>query len=365
MAIYRIEQNQLVEVPVTNFASQDIRERQDLQRLLKAQIEVLDSNLLVLAEEFGDWEDSSRRIDLLCLDRDANLVVVELKRTQDGGHMELQALRYAAMVSTMTFAKAVEVAGRTHGWDADTAKQAVLAFLRWDEVNESRFAQDVRIILAAANFGKELTTAVLWLNQRNLDIRCMRLKPYRMEDGALLLDVQQLIPLPEAAQFQTCIQAKEQEGRVQRAERYDIRFRFWDALLNHANTRTNLHANRSPGAYGWVGGGIGIRGLGLNYATREEDSQAELYIDFGSGKAERNLEVFHSLEARKAELETAFGGPLEWQDLPDSRACRIRKTVAGGYRSPETEWPRIHAEMVDAMIRIHAAFQPAVQNLQG
>ena len=29
-------------------------------------------------------------------------------RTDDGGHMELQALRYAAMVSTMTFTQAVE-----------------------------------------------------------------------------------------------------------------------------------------------------------------------------------------------------------------------------------------------------------------
>ena len=35
--------------------------------------------------------------NLLCIDREANLVVVELKRTEDGGHMDLQAIRYAAM----------------------------------------------------------------------------------------------------------------------------------------------------------------------------------------------------------------------------------------------------------------------------
>ena len=67
---------------------------------------------MVLAEEFSDWADSTRRIDLLCLDDDANLVVVELKRTEDGGHMELQALRYAAMVSAMTFDQAVETLAR-------------------------------------------------------------------------------------------------------------------------------------------------------------------------------------------------------------------------------------------------------------
>ncbi len=54
---------------------------------------------------------SKRRVDLLAVDRDANLVVIELKRTEDGGHMELQAVRYAAMVSPMTFTQAVEVYG--------------------------------------------------------------------------------------------------------------------------------------------------------------------------------------------------------------------------------------------------------------
>lgn len=223
MAIYRIDQNQLLAVPVTDFASQDIRERQDLQRLLKAQIEVLDPTLMVLAEEFGDWEDSLRRIDLLCLDREANLVVVELKRTQDGGHMELQALRYAAMVSTMTFAKAVGVHARYKGHPADLepARAAILAFLRWDDAQEDRFAQDVRIILASADFGKELTTTVLWLNQRDLDIRCIRLKPHRLGDGTMLLDVQQIIPLPEVAEFQTRLATKERSEREQRTQSHE------------------------------------------------------------------------------------------------------------------------------------------------
>jgi hypothetical protein len=57
----------------------------------------------VISEEFGNWTDSRRRIDLLGIDKEANLVVIEIKRTEDGGHLELQAIRYAAMVSAMTF----------------------------------------------------------------------------------------------------------------------------------------------------------------------------------------------------------------------------------------------------------------------
>src|SRR5688572_14449971 len=109
MALYEITAENLSKISETSFDLVGVRERYDLQRLLRAQIEVIAPDTLVVAEEFGEWEESKRRIDLLALDREANLVVIELKRTDDGGHMELQAVRYAAMVSTMTFDKVVEI----------------------------------------------------------------------------------------------------------------------------------------------------------------------------------------------------------------------------------------------------------------
>ena len=38
---------------------------------------------MVISEELSEWEDSRRRIDLLRLDQSANLVVIELKRTEN------------------------------------------------------------------------------------------------------------------------------------------------------------------------------------------------------------------------------------------------------------------------------------------
>ena len=221
MSIFEVTHGSLKALERTDFASQGLRERTDLQPLIRDQIEVLDPDLLVISEEFGDWEESKRRIDLLAVDRKANLVVIELKRTESGGHMELQALRYAAMVSTMTFDKAVDIY-RDHlqGLDRDDdPESSLLEFLEWDEADEERFAQDVRVILASGDFSKELTTVVMWLNQRDLDIRCIRLQPYSDGDK-ILLDVQQVIPLPEAEEFQ--IQVKEKTQR-ERQTRGDIR----------------------------------------------------------------------------------------------------------------------------------------------
>lgn len=109
MTIYEITSDKFRKIDETSFSSAGLRERQDLQRLLRSQIEIVSPDTLIIAEEFSQWEDSSRRIDLLGIDKNANLVVIELKRTEDGGHMELQSIRYAAMISAMTFARAVEV----------------------------------------------------------------------------------------------------------------------------------------------------------------------------------------------------------------------------------------------------------------
>jgi hypothetical protein len=202
---------------VTTFRDAAVRERQDLQRLLRQRIDVLDadgSGLLVIAEEFSDWQDSSRRIDLLAIDRDANLVVIELKRGETGSHMELQAIRYAAMVSSMTFERAADAFGqylRAHD-DVRDAEDSLLSFLGWDEPREEDFGRDVRIVLVAADFSRELTSSALWLNERGLDVRCVRVRPHSLE-GRIVLDVQQIIPLPEATDYTVRFAEKSRQER--------------------------------------------------------------------------------------------------------------------------------------------------------
>jgi hypothetical protein len=364
MPLYQITEQSFRAIPEASFAEMRIGERTDLQRLLRTQIEVLDPDLYVLTEEFGDWEDSKRRIDLLAIDSDANLVVIELKRTQDGGHMELQAIRYASMVSTMTFDRAVQIHGEflaRMGQSADEARSRLLSFLDWDEPDAGNFAEDVRIVLVAADFGKELTTAVLWLRDRDIDIRCIRFRPY-LDNGTVMVDVQQILPLPEAHEYQVQLREKEQQGRRQRAERYDVRLRFWEGLVGVARERRTRHANIKPGTYHWLGASSGVRGLGFNYVIVQEHGVTELYID--RGDATENKKIFDTLLAQKEQIEKVFGGSLEWERLDGKRACRIKNVVTlGGYRSPEQEWPSIHSAMVDSMSKLETALLPSIENL--
>jgi len=243
MAIFQAVKGKLVPIEPTTFSEAGFKERADLQQLLKQQIEVIAPDTLIISEEFGDWADSRRRIDLLGLDKEANLVVIELKRTEDGGHMELQAIRYAAMVSALTFDEAVNTFEQylsSIGNEAN-ARTRMLEFLGWEEPDVEIFPKDVRLILAAAEFSKEITTTVLWLNEHGLDIKCVRLRPYN-DAGRLLIDVQQVIPLPEAENYQIRIRDKKVVERAARTQNRDLT--RYDVTVGE-DTFTNLPKRRA------------------------------------------------------------------------------------------------------------------------
>ena len=124
--------------------------------------------------------------------------------------MDLQAVRYAAMVSNMTFDQVVEAHRGyldRHNVEGD-ARSRLVEFLQPNESDEPEIdSLRPRILLVSGDFSKELTTSVLWLNDMGLDIRCLRVRPYRLKNE-LVLDVQQVIPLPEAEEYLVRVRAK-------------------------------------------------------------------------------------------------------------------------------------------------------------
>ena len=230
MAIYKManDKERLNKVDQTSFGKEGVLEHGHLQRILRDQPEVLEDGLLIISEEFADWQDSKRRIDLLGLDAEGRLVVIELKRGETGEHMDLQAIRYAAMVANMTFQHLVDTyqaylekraeEGKTV--DEDAAETNIREHLKMGEQDNEAIHTDIpRLILASENFSKELTTCVMWLNDswlRNAgqEIKCIRLQPHRNEDE-LLIETSVVVPLPEAVDYQTRLGKRERETRVE------------------------------------------------------------------------------------------------------------------------------------------------------
>ena len=233
MAIYKMvgDKDSLEEIPATSFGQEGVLERADLQRILRDKPEVLEKGLLIISEEFGNWQDSNRRIDLLALDASGRLVVIELKRGDTGSHMDLQAIRYAAMVANMTYEQVVEnfqtYLERRATDSLEVAEDAAENKIREHLPNSEDASQPVsteipRIILASENFSKELTTCVLWLNDswlssERLDIKCVRLQLHRFGED-ILLDSSVVVPLPEASDYVVQVGQRVRETRIQDTE---------------------------------------------------------------------------------------------------------------------------------------------------
>jgi hypothetical protein len=316
---------------------------------------------MVIAEEFSEWDDSSRRIDLLCLDRQARLVVVEIKRTEDGGHMDLQAIRYAAMVSAMTLEQLISAHARyIKGEGAhQKAEAAILSHLGFATPSDGALSGEVRTILIASDFSREITTSVMWLNTFGLDITCIRLRPFRVDEH-LLIDLQQIIPLPEAADYETKLRAQKEEKQRAEGTRHEARLKFWAGLFERAKGRTETLSNRSPTERNVVGSPV-RPGISLNFRLRQNECEIFCYIAL---KAEQETkEAFRALEARRSEIETKFGEALIWEAPENQLACHVSKRLPGGWKAPEEDWSSLQEQLIVTMVRFEAAIRGPIQAL--
>jgi hypothetical protein len=84
----------------------------------------------------------------------------------------------------------------------------------------------------------------------------------------------------------------------------------------------------------------------------------------GKESDQRNKAAFRALHDRKSEIEQAFGGPLDWQELPNRIGCRICADLPGGWKTPEQDWADLQDRMLNAMVRLEAALKAPVQALR-
>lgn len=211
--------NEFEKISSDSFVNLNIWERNHIQEWIRKAPEILGEDLLTLSIEFDKFTNSSDRLDILALDKKGNLVVIELKRDEFAGYADLQAIRYASMISSMTLEKLLPyyIAYQRKNYpeqeiDYAIARETIKEFVDNQEFTD--FSTRPRIILCSENFSSELTTSVLWLNQFGLDISCVRIRPHRI-DGKIIVVPTVIIPIPEAKQYQTDIQQKEEAIQIE------------------------------------------------------------------------------------------------------------------------------------------------------
>lgn len=202
----------------------------EVRDLVASDISKFFPDLKTVATEFSRWEDSSRRVDILAIDRKRNLHVIEFKRDNDAAHAELQALRYAAMLSVLSIKDLVK-AGLNYRQKTDTSvteeswRTELLDFLGEKNLEEVEMPAIPRIVLISSQFNKEITTTVLWLNEQfgsteedepGMYIMCIEVGVYELGDQRVL-HFDQIIPISQAEEYQVKARAKEKDTAKKQA----------------------------------------------------------------------------------------------------------------------------------------------------
>ena len=213
------------------FSTAGFQEHRDIQEWIAAHPAVLGEELLIIAKEFSGFDRTSERADLVAVDTDGKVVVIELKRDDTGANVHWQAVKYASYFQYANIDDIVAMLATHANITRDEAVNRLKEHLDADDLETLN--RDQRIILASHRFAPEVTSAVVWLNEKtpggNL-ITCVQLTPYRESDSdPVFLQVATILPVSRKEDFairvgsdQTAIRSASGGGSV----RFDEVTRF-------------------------------------------------------------------------------------------------------------------------------------------
>jgi len=208
MYIYDKELDEFHQIQETEFKRHNIRERQDLEKWVLQSPEILNEELLIINSEHDKFDKTRERSDILALDKSGKLVIVELKLDDSGRSVEFQALKYASYYSTLTYDDLITLkAEYERNDDKEIIKQEIDGFIENSDFEQ--LDDKPRIILVSKEYRPEVTSTVLWLRKFDLDIACIKLTPFLIDENKIGITSQKIIPLPEAEEYIIKLERKE------------------------------------------------------------------------------------------------------------------------------------------------------------
>ncbi len=363
--------NRIAAVKTKTFSELGFTERKHLQEWLAHEPSALGEELLIIQKEFDGFDDTRERLDLLALDKDGNLVIIENKLDDSGRDVVWQALKYASYCASLTKLQIVEIFQQyinryekiNGDGNANDASTQICEFLDAPDLDEVKLnlGNSQRLMMVAANFRKEVTSTALWLLGQSINIQCFKVTPHAFGEQ-LFINIDQIIPTPEAKELMIGISAKEAEEKTTEVvlkNRHNVRHQYWEqALEAFQNSSCTLFNNISPSKDHWLSAGSGVRGCPYNLIFLQKELRVELWISRGS--TEENKFIFDFLFGQKEKIDEAFGDKLEWLRLDDKKSSRIQYTCkADGFNKEHwSGWIDWHLAQ---MTKLEKAFKAPLQ----
>lgn len=367
--MFRVDRNQnrLSRLVQKRFSDLALRERDHLQEWLANQPDALGEELLIIQKEFDGFDETRERLDLLALDKEGNLVVIENKLDDSGRDVTWQALKYTAYVSPLKTTDIVTIYQQylDRYCGGGNAVARLCEFMGVEDLGEINLnpGNDQRIVFIAANFRREVTATVLWLLSRGIRAQCFKVTPFMLNEE-LIIDIQQIIPTPEAADFMISMSAKDSEEKAiqdTQKHRHKLRYEFWEAMLERLRADgVEIFRNISPARNHWLSAGSGVRSCPYQMIFSREEARVE--FNLGRSEAAENKWLFDQLFAQKDQLEARFGAPLAWRRMEGNKQSLI--VYAQPFDGYNREvWPEIITWLSVHIRKLEAAFKDPLARL--
>lgn len=181
------------------------------------------------------------------------------------------------------------------------------------------------IIWVVKRAREEHEQAVNWLNENTnekVNLFLIEIEAWKIDDSAPAPRFNIIAKPNDWAKTikQTGVGNKVSELKLQQQE-------FWNKLREYGEENSKyVKSWRKPTPKHWYDLSIGTSEahLAATINTRESYVGMELYIP-------DNKDLYYKIENRKPVIEQALGYSLDWQELPNKKACRVMITKPGDF----------------------------------
>lgn len=216
-----------------------------------------------------------------------------------------------------------------------------------------------KVIWVAESFRPEHSAALEFLNENttdNLSFFAVEVELWRIGDS------------PLAPKFEVVVKPNDwvKTGREQAraasstSPTKQLQQKFWMALIEYLNAKAPQIRPQNPRPQHWLNNSIGRAGFGLNITanTRDERLGVELWIHGAEAKKH-----FANLWAHKKDIEDKLGFELDWQELPDAKACRIASWYPHASIEEESRWEEYMEWLTQRLVKMDQVLRPIVKAL--
>jgi hypothetical protein len=174
--------------------------------------------LLILGSQLAEFAEDKDRLDVLSVDKNGEIVLLELKVDGQFRLTDLQALAYAAGYSALPpvhFAETLRRRLQRNGEpevSLEEAQRRIVEFVdRLDEFSDWQPSKRVRIKLVAPGYPKRVLHTVKWLGDvYTMPIEAIQVQLYEDNKGLYQLTFERLLPLKSDDAFDLTVKLAEE-----------------------------------------------------------------------------------------------------------------------------------------------------------